>query len=189
MSSACGALDAKPLFADHRPEMSTTFACLVVADESEEFPVALLYAGLLAKRTGWRLAMLRVVEPADPAPWASISEEMRRQAVAAAESLTQRFAAEVWAECGIAAEPILREGGLKPELRKLLEADLSIKLVVLASASGAHGPGPLVAQLAKSQGLGGRGVPVLVVPGGLSREEIRSLALPLGLTPEPPAAT
>jgi hypothetical protein len=170
--------------------MSERFACLVVADESEEFPAALTYAGMLAKRAGWRLLMLRVIEPSDPAPWASISEEMRRQAQTAAESLTQRFAAEVWAECGVTAEPLLREGDLKPELRKVLEEDASIKLVVLASASGPRGPGPLVAQLGKSQGLGGRAVPVLVVPGALTREEIRAL-LPesLALTPGPQATT
>lgn len=155
------------------------FACLVVADESEEFPNALIYAGLLAKSTGWRLVMLRVIEPSDPAPWASITEEMRRQARDAAESLTQRFAAEVWAECGVTAETVLAEGDLKPELRKLLEADRSIKLVVLASAAGPGGPGPLVAQLAKHGGLGSRSVPVLVVPGALSREEVRALALPV----------
>jgi hypothetical protein len=156
------------------------FAVLVIADESEEFPAALLYAGLLAKSTGWRLVMLRVIEPSDPAPWASITEEMRRQAWDAAESLTQRFAAEVWAECGVTAEPVLREGDLKPELRKLLEQDASITLVVLAAAHGPGGPGPLVAQLGKSQGLGPRAVPVLVVPGALTRDEIRTLALPLG---------
>jgi hypothetical protein len=163
------------------------FACLVVADESEEFPNALVYAGQLAKSTGWRLIMLRVIEPQDPAPWASITEEMRRQAWDAAESLTQRFTAEVWAECGVTAEPVLCEGELKPELRKLLERDSTIKLVVLASAAGPTGPGPLVAQLAKSAGLGGRAVPVLVVPGALSREEIRALALPVGAAPQAPA--
>ena len=157
------------------------FACLVIADESEEFPDALIYAGLLAKRTGWRLLMLRVIEPSDPAPWALITDEMRRQARAAAESLTQRFAAEAWAECGVTAEPLLRDGDLKPELRKLLEQDHSIKLVVLASASGPGGPGPLVAQLGKSAGLGNRAVPVLVVPGALTRDEIRALALPVGV--------
>jgi hypothetical protein len=155
------------------------FACLVIADESEEFPDALLYAGLLCKAAGWRLLMLRVIEPQDPAPWASITDEMRRQAQAAAESLTQRFAAEVWAECGVSAEPILREGDLKPELRKLLELETAIKLVVLAAAAGPRGPGPLVTQLGKREGLGPRAVPVLVVPGALSREEIKALALPL----------
>jgi nucleotide-binding universal stress UspA family protein len=163
--------------------MSDPFALLVIADESEEFPAALTYAGLMAKRTGWRLVILRVIEPSDPAPWASITEEMRRQAQAAAESLTQRFMAEVWAECGVTAEPVLREGDLKPELRKLLEEDFSIKLVVLASSAGPGGPGPLVAQLGRAQGLGGRPVPALVVPGALSREEIRTLALPLGASP------
>jgi hypothetical protein len=108
---------------------------------------------------------------------------MRRQAQSSAESLTQRFAAEVWAECGITAEPVLREGDLKPELRKLLEEDRSIKLLVLASEAGPRGPGPLVAQLGKSAGLGGRPVPVMVVPGALTRAEIRALALPLNLDP------
>jgi hypothetical protein len=164
------------------------FACLVIADESEEFPDALLYAGLLSKAADWRLVMLRVIEPQDPAPWASISEEMRLQAQSAAESLTQRFAAEVWAECGVTAEPIIREGDLKPELRKFLGTETAIKLVVLAAASGPRGPGPLVTQLSKREGLAPRPLPVLVVPGALSREEIRTLALPLSTPPAPPAA-
>jgi hypothetical protein len=165
------------------------FACLVIADESEEFPDALIYAGLLCRSTSWRLVMLRVIEPSDPAPWASITEEIRLQALDAAESLTQRFAAELWAECGVTAEPVLREGDLKPELRKLLAEDETIKLVVLASSAGPGGPGPLVSQLGKREGLGPRPVPVLVVPGALSREEIRELALSVGLTIAAPAAT
>ncbi|MBL8543759.1 MAG: universal stress protein [Hyphomonadaceae bacterium] len=173
--------------------MSDRYACLVIADESEEFPDALIYAGLICRSTSWRLVMLRVIEPSDPAPWASITEEMRRQARDAAESLTQRFAAEVWAECGVSAEPVLREGDLKPELRKLLEQDASIKLVVLAAGEGPGGPGPLVTQLGKTAGLGARPVPVLVVPGALSREEVRKLALPIiqaaaAVAEEPPSA-
>jgi hypothetical protein len=166
--------------------MSERFACLVIADESEEFPAALVYAGQLAKTTGWRLVMLRVIEPSDPAPWASITEEMRRQSQAAAESLTQRFAAEAWAESGVTAEPMLREGELKPEVRKLLDEDPSIRLVVLAAAGGASGPGPLVAALAKHAGLGARHIPVMVIPGALSREEIRALATPMAAAAEPP---
>lgn len=155
------------------------FSCLVIADESEEFPDALIYAGLLCRYTGWRMSMLRVIEPSDPAPWASITEEMRRQARDAAESLTQRFCAEAWAECGVTPEVMLREGDLKPELRKLLQENASIKLVVLAAASPPSGPGPLIAQLGKSGGLAPRPVPVIVVPGALSREEIRAIALPM----------
>lgn len=171
--------------------MSERNACLVIADESKEFPAALTYAGQLAKVNGWRLVMLRVIEPSDPAPWASITEEMRRQALDAAESLTQRFAAEVWAECGVTAEPVLREGSAKQELKKLIDEDLSLKLVVLAAAHGGSGPGPLVQSLSKSAGLSTRHIPVMVIPGALSREEIRALAVPMPVAPaepEPPAA-
>lgn len=163
---------------------STGPACLVIADESPEFPAALGYASRLAKGAGWRLIMLRVIEPSEPAPWASVSEEIRRQANAAAETLTQRFAAEIWAETGIAAEIVIREGDLKPELKKLMDEDPGVQLVVLAAAHGAGGPGPLVASLAKGQGLGGRAAPVLVVPGNLTKDEVRALALPVGPEPE-----
>ena len=159
--------------------MSSAYACLVVADESPEFPAALRYAALLAKATGWRLVMLRVIEPADPGPWASVTEEIRREAYEAAEMLTQRFAAEVWAECGVTAEPVIREGDLKPEIRRMIEDEPSIKLVVLAAAAGAGSAGPLVSSLAKGHGLGGRALPVIVVPGALTRDEVRALALPV----------
>jgi Universal stress protein family len=168
--------------------MKDGFACLVIADESPEFPAALAYGSLLAKATGWRLIMLRVIEPAEPAPWAVVSEEMRRQAMSHAESLTQRFAAEVWAECGIEAERIIRQGELKPEVRRFIEEEPAVNVVVLAAAGGNRGPGPLVASLAKAQGLGGRAVPVMVVPGVLSKAEIRALALPLGEAAAPPSA-
>ena len=168
--------------------MSEANACLVIADESKEFPAALTYAGQLAKVNGWRLVMLRVIEPSDPAPWASITEEMRRQALEAAESLTQRFAAEVWAECGVTAEPVLREGGAKQELKKLIDEDFSLKLVVLAAAHSGSNPGPFVQSLAKPQGLSTRHIPVMVIPGALSREEIRALAVPMPVAPPEPEA-
>ena len=102
-------------------------------------------------------------------------------------------AALVTALCGVTAEPVLREGSTKQELRKLLDEDSSIKLVVLAAAHGGSSPGPLVQSLAKAQGLSTRHIPVMVIPGALSREEIRALAIPMPVAPpepepEPPPA-
>ncbi len=162
------------------------FALLVVADESPEFPAALTYAAHLAKAAGWRLIMLRVIENNEPAPWMTVSEEMRRQALVGAEALTQRFAAEIWAEHAIEADRAIRQGDLKPQVRRFIEETPAVKLVVLAAAASNRGPGPLVASLAKSQGLGARAVPVIVVPGALDKDEVRALALPLG--PKPASA-
>jgi nucleotide-binding universal stress UspA family protein len=158
--------------------MSGAFKYLVIADESPEFPAALHYAALRAKRAGDAIVMLRVVEPPEPAEWVSVSEEIRRQAAEAAEALTQRFAAEVWAESGLTVEIVIREGELKAEIRRLIEEDSAIKLVVLAASSAKGGPGPLVSSLAKGHGFGGHAIPVLVVPGGLSKEELKGLADP-----------
>jgi hypothetical protein len=158
-------------------------ACLVVADESPEFPAALIYSALLAKATGLRLIMLSVIEPAEPAPWASVSEEMQRQELANAESVAMSFAAQARAECGVASEIVIREGEVRHEIKKLVEQEQAIRLVILAAAAGAGGPGPLVTSLAKAHGfagLGARMVPVLVVPGGLSRDEVRALGLSNG---------
>ena len=99
----------------------------------------------------------------------------------------------LWAECGVTAEPVLREGSAKQELKKLIDEDLSLKLVVLAAAHSGANPGPLVQSLAKPQGLSARHIPVMVIPGALSREEIRALAIPMPVAPpepgpEPPPA-
>jgi hypothetical protein len=163
--------------------MTVQGACLVVADESPEFPAALIYSALLAKAVGLRLIMLRVIEPAEPAPWATVSEEIKRQEIANAENLTMSFAAHARAECGVGAEILIREGEVRHEVKRLVDEEDAIKLVVLAAAAGAGGPGPLVASVAKGQGLigfGMRTVPVLVVPGNLTKDEVRALALSNG---------
>ncbi|MGE3248780.1 MAG: universal stress protein [Hyphomonadaceae bacterium] len=159
--------------------MSAGFKFLVIADESPEFPAALFYAALRAKFSGSAVVMLRVVEPTEPAEWVSVSEEIRRQAAEAAEALTQRLAAEVWAETGLTVETVIREGDLKGEIKRLIEEDKAIKIVTLAAGAGQSGPGPLVSSLARGTSLAGRAIPVLVVPGALSKDEIKALAEPL----------
>jgi hypothetical protein len=84
-------------------------------------------------------------------------------------------------------EIVIREGESKVELRRFVDEDQEIRIVVLAAGVGRDGPGPLVSSVAKGQGFGGRAVPVLVVPGGLGKEEARRLATPDPGDPEPAA--
>ncbi len=159
--------------------MSAAFKFLVVADDTPEFPAAFLYASLRARATRAGLVILRVIEPIEPAAWVSVGEEMRRQAWAAAEALVDRFASEAWAEAGITPEKLIREGDLRTEFRKAVESDPAIKIVTLAAGAGAGGPGPLVSAALKGQAFGpDRALPIVIVPSGVSVEQIRSLADP-----------
>lgn len=155
------------------------FKYLVIADDSPEFPVALTYASARVRATGSALVILRIVDTVtDNAHWVSVGEEMRAEALEAAEALAERLAGETWAESGVQAEVVIREGETKAELRRFLEEDADIRILVLAAGSGRDGPGPLVSSIAKGQSLGARAVPVLIVPGSLSREEARRLGSP-----------
>ena len=59
----------------------------------------------------------------------------------------------------------------------MISDDADIKILVLAAAVEGRGPGPLVASIAK-EGVqwGARKVPVTIVPGDLTDDEIADLA-------------
>jgi hypothetical protein len=155
------------------------FKFLVIADESPEFPVALAYAAARVKATAGALVILRIVDTAtDNAHWVSVGEEMRAEALEAAEAVAVRLAAETWASTGVQPDIVIREGAPKGEIRRFIDEDEDIRVVVLAAGSGRDGPGPLVSSVAKGQSLGARPLPVLIVPGSLSPEEARALAAP-----------
>ena len=65
---------------------------------------------------------------------------------------------------------VIREGGTAEEIVRLIEEDADIGILVLAAGTGKEGPGPLVATSAKTAGT--FPIPVAIVPGHLSDEEI-----------------
>ena len=155
------------------------FKYLVIADDSAEFPAALAYAAHRVKVTTGALVILRVVDTVtDNAHWVSVGEEMRAEALEAAEAMAERLAAETWAETGVQPEIVLREGETRAEIRRFIDEDQDIRIIVLGVGVGRDGPGPLVGAVAKGQGLASRAIPVLIVPGSLTREEARALAVP-----------
>lgn len=147
---------------------------LVVVDDTEEMRAALQYACRRARKTGGRVALLRVVEPAEFQHFASIGNLMRAEARQDAELLLQRIASEVHAISGEMPTLYVREGVVRDELLKLIEEEPAISILVLAAGTGAEGPGPLVSALAGKYASKLR-VPVTLVPGALSNEAIEAL--------------
>jgi nucleotide-binding universal stress UspA family protein len=151
---------------------------LVIADDSPEFDAALRFACRRARSTGGHVALLRVIEPAVFEHWSGVRDEIDRQAREEAEAVLQKMAERVMAESGQPPEFIIKHAeSTRTALREVLAEEADIKILVLAAAVGGRGPGPLVASIAR-EGVkwGGRKVPVTVVPGDLTDEEIADLA-------------
>jgi nucleotide-binding universal stress UspA family protein len=144
---------------------------LVVVDETAEMQNALHFAIRRARSTDGRVALLYVIEPAEFQHWLGVERVMQEEARQQAEQTLQALAAKVQAETGKLPILHVREGRRNEELLALIEEDPSIQLLVLGTATGREGPGPLVTYLVSQMGNQMR-VPVTLVPGQLTREEI-----------------
>jgi nucleotide-binding universal stress UspA family protein len=148
---------------------------LVVVDETEEMRNALRFACRRAQHTNGRVALLLVTEPPEFQHWLGVGRVMEEEARIEAEQRIQTLAAEVFAQTGRIPVVHIREGNRADELVKLLQEDPTISLLVLATAPGATTPGPLVTFLLGHLGRRVR-IPVTLVPGELSVEEIDALS-------------
>ncbi|MCA0301040.1 MAG: universal stress protein [Proteobacteria bacterium] len=148
---------------------------LVVVDESPELRNALRYACRRAKRTGGRLAMLYVMDPPEGQQWGAVVDLMRQEARQQAEEVLARHAEIAVSLTGQPPTIHIREGKSRDELVKLITEDRSISVLVLGSASGGEGPGPLVTAFAGKLGSQLR-VPLTIVPGALSEAEIDAIS-------------
>src|SRR5215217_7387760 len=143
----------------HRPKF------MVVVDETPECDRAAYFAGRRAARTGASLLMLAAVSPPDNFEWVGVGEAMLAEATADAEDQLEAAAAKVRTAIGVDPEKVIRIG-TKAE---------DISFLVLAAGTGTEGPGPLVSTIA-GKAAATFPIPVVIVPGGLSDEEIDALA-------------
>ena len=148
---------------------------LVVVDETEEHRLAVQYAARRAAHTGGRLALLYVVEPAELQQWMAIEELARAERREAAEELLQRLCEEIAPVAGSMPMVYIREGRRRDELLALIAEEPSISILVLAAGTGPEGPGPLISYLAGKPAARLR-IPITIIPGGLSLEEVDALS-------------
>ena len=163
--------------ADETPAPANTSdrVFLVVVDETEEMKVALRFACQRARRTGGRVALLYVIEPAEFQHWMAVEDLMREEARSEGEQLLQRLAAQVNELVGTIPVLYVREGKVRDELFKLLDEEPLISILVLGANTGSRGSGPLVSALTGNM-IGKLRIPVTVVPGNLADDEIDSVS-------------
>jgi nucleotide-binding universal stress UspA family protein len=148
---------------------------LVVIDDTPECDRAVYWASQRAARTNSTLVMLRVIETEDRnQQWLGVADIMRAEAHEEANAALDRAAARANGLAGITPERVIREGEVGQEILNTIDEDEDIAALILAAASGKEGPGPLVSNLAKNAGT--YPIPVAIVPGHLSDEDLDALS-------------
>jgi nucleotide-binding universal stress UspA family protein len=151
---------------------------LVIVDESPEGETALYYAARRARRTNGRLALLYVIPPPEATYWLGVEETFREEQINKARAVFRLNGRKLknWGFEDIPADEYIREGQKADEILKLILEDEQIGVLVLGASTDPEGPGPLVSSLAVGAKAGNFPVPITIVPGTLSLEEVKGLA-------------
>ncbi len=151
---------------------------LLIVDESQEVESALYYAASRVQRSSGSLVMLHVIEPGEYQHWAGVRQVQLEEQTTKAKALFRllRRKLHLAGMDDIEVDDVIREGKTAEEIVKLIEDDEDIAMLVLGASPDAKGPGPLVSSLAAGKAAGGFPVPITVVPGKLSLEDIKALA-------------
>jgi nucleotide-binding universal stress UspA family protein len=119
--------------------------------------------------------MLRVIGTDDRnQQWLGVADIMRAEAHDEASAALDRYAARANGVAGITPERIIREGDTAEQILQVIDEDEDIAALVLAAGVGSEGPGPLVSNLGKTAGT--FPIPVAIVPGHLSDEDLDAMA-------------
>jgi nucleotide-binding universal stress UspA family protein len=148
---------------------------LVVIDDTPECDRAVYFASRRAARVAVTVVMLRVIETHDHGQqWLGVADIMRAEAHEEANAMLAKFAARSNGIAGITPECVIREGNVAEEILSLIEEDEDIAVLVLAAAADSEGPGPLVTSLSKTAG--SFPIPIAIVPGQLSDEDLDAMS-------------
>jgi nucleotide-binding universal stress UspA family protein len=150
---------------------------LIVVDESPEVETALYYAANRMQRSSGALVMLYVIVPQEFQHWINVRQQQVEEETAKAKALFRlmRRKLNLVGYENVACEEIIREGSKGEEIRKLIDEDEDIAVLVLGASADASGPGPLVSSLAAGSAMGSFPIPITIVPGTLALEDVRSL--------------
>ena len=148
---------------------------MVVIDETPECNRAVHFAARRGESHGASLLMLAVVTPPDNFEWIGVGEAMIEEAQEEAAQRLEGAAGEARSAAGVEPEKVILVGEKAASITKLIGDDEDISFLVLAAGTSKDGPGPLVSTIA-GKAASTFPVPIVIVPGSLTDEEIDALA-------------
>ncbi|PPR27977.1 MAG: hypothetical protein CFH38_00213 [Alphaproteobacteria bacterium MarineAlpha10_Bin1] len=156
---------------EHIAGQITFLVCVAHDDHSA---VAARFAAMRAQNSGGAVALLHITQPPEFQHWAAVGERMREETREAAEVMLERLAGEVESMLGAKPSLHLREGRIGEEILGYIDESESINLLVVGAAPPDDGHGSLISWLA-GQLAGRLNIPLVVVPGNLSDQQLRDL--------------
>lgn len=148
---------------------------LVCVDNHDECKVAVRLACMKSLARGGSVSLLHIVPPADFQTLGGIAEKMREERKAEGEELLKNICTEAEANFSVKPDCLLAEGAAG---EKIIESAMTDKDVIMLVLGVAHkhysGRGKLAAWLGGQLG-DTLLVPMLLVPGNLTDEQLASL--------------
>lgn len=147
---------------------------LVVIDDSPEAEIALRFAARRAVKTGGGVEILTLLPPQEFIAFGGVQATIEEEARQRAEGLVAAAAGTLIAESGLRPSLTVMGGDGPKVIRDTIAGNPEIAALVLgAAATGA--PGALVTHFTGADA-GALSVPVMIVPGSLTPEEIDRLS-------------
>lgn len=151
---------------------------MVVVDETPECEAALAFAACRATHTDGSLVLLYVIEPGDFQHWLGVEEVAREEGQNKAKAVFRLFGRKLknMGFENLQFEEVVREGNKAEQIAEAIEEDEDLAVLVLGASKDPSGPGPLVSSLAAGKLAGTFPIPITIVPGHLTFEDIQGLA-------------
>lgn len=147
---------------------------LIVADESDEFDIALRYAARMAVTRRGHVGLVHVIDIDEFQHWGKVEHKMLREMREQAEKFVWGVAKKINDLTGQVPSVYIEQGKRNDSLVDIINRDSMIVKLVLGAGTSAGGPGPLVGYFS-GKGLARLRVPVVLVPGHLEPQAIDEL--------------
>ena len=122
--------------------------------------------------------LLYVIEPQEYQHWVGVRQVQLEEETNKAKALFRMFRRKLNMAGfeDVHTEEVIREGKKAEAILDLIREDEDIAVLALGAATDARGPGPLVSSLAAGTAAGSFPIPITIVPGNLSFEDLQALA-------------
>ncbi len=136
---------------------------LVVADNSDEFAVALKYACFIARKNRAHVGILCIIENEDFQQWGAVEHRMMKELRLEAEKYIWGAAKTAHDYHGTIPSLYFAEGNKHDELVKTIDENPGIVQLILGGGADHSNRGPLISYFL-GKGLSRLRVPVVIVP-------------------------